>query len=164
MEYCRKRKRIILIGVRKDLNISFDFAAIQKVNNDYVVNDILKDLDKLSCNMSSYKYQEETNTYLQQFGIRNEQENILTQHEARMHNSRDLEIYRKMVSSWNDGRRLKYNELPSSLQTHKNRESFLDRFKVVDGNSHCHTNGSAYCKGWTSLHTSRYPAKQKLDS
>ena len=39
---------------------------------------------------------------------------------------------------WNDGqRRLNYNDLPDELKTHRNRDSFIDRFKVVEGSSAC---------------------------
>ena len=34
---------------------------------------------------------------------------------------------------------MKYSDLPASLQTHKNKEAFLDRFKVVNPNGHAHT-------------------------
>ena len=34
----------------------------------------------------------------------------------------------------------KYDDLPEDLKTHKNRTSFVDRFKVVEGDmDHCHT-------------------------
>ena len=39
------------------------------------------------------------------------------------------------VNRWNDYEtRLNYNDLPEHLKTHRNRNSFLDRFKVVAGN------------------------------
>ena len=37
------------------------------------------------------------------------------------------------------GKRLKYNELAPELKSHKNQFSFLDRFKVVNGNSYSHS-------------------------
>ncbi|WP_330637485.1 DEAD/DEAH box helicase family protein [Blautia sp. NSJ-157] len=45
------------------------------------------------------------------------------------------------IELWNDGhKRLNYNDLPDELKTHKNRKSFLDRFKVVEGDeAYCHT-------------------------
>jgi len=46
----------------------------------------------------------------------------------------DLEIYKLVVSAWDkDKRRLKYNEIPEKLRSHKGMSSFLDRFKVVAG-------------------------------
>ena len=64
---------------------------------------------------------------------------FVTQHIARPHNQRDLSIYRIAIQNLQKGKRLKYSELPESLKTHKNQESFLDRFKVVDPNGYSHT-------------------------
>lgn len=36
--------------------------------------------------------------------------------------------------------RLKYDDLPNHLKTHRNRTSFVDRFKVIEADMHyCHT-------------------------
>jgi DNA (cytosine-5)-methyltransferase 1 len=56
-------------------------------------------------------------------------------HCARPNTSRDLEIYKRAVDALKHGTRLKYTDLPSRLQTQHNVTSFLDRFKVVDGES-----------------------------
>ena len=41
---------------------------------------------------------------------------------------------------WKDGkRRLNYAKLPARLQKHKNKETFLNRFSVVDPDGCCHT-------------------------
>ena len=57
-----------------------------------------------------------------------------TWHQARPHSRQDMEIYRRAVELWNNGKeRLNYNDLPERLKTHKNRKSFVDRFKVVAG-------------------------------
>lgn len=64
-------------------------------------------------------------------GIRNE-ELPVTWHQARPNNEQDLEIYRIAVDLWNKKKtRLDYNALPDRLKTHRHRDSFLDRFKVV---------------------------------
>ena len=56
----------------------------------------------------------------------------VTWHQARPHSSQDLEIYRIAVDLWDSRKaRLKYNDLPEQLKTHRNRHSFCDRFKVV---------------------------------
>jgi site-specific DNA-cytosine methylase len=39
---------------------------------------------------------------------------------------------------WKEGKRLHYDDLPENLKTHKNRSSFRDRFKVVDGDGVSH--------------------------
>jgi len=48
---------------------------------------------------------------------------------------RDLirKIYKIAVNLIKKGNRLHYNELPERLKSHKNRLSFPDRFRVVDG-------------------------------
>lgn len=65
----------------------------------------------------------------------------LTWHEARPHSKQDLEIYQYAVNLWNsEKRRLHYDDLPEYLKSHKGRNSFVDRFKVVAGNlAACHT-------------------------
>ena len=78
--------------------------------------------------------------YLRNTGIRKDS-NILTHHCARPNKDRDIQIYQRTIELWNDGhKRLNYNDLPNDLKTHKNRKSFLDRFKVVEGDeAFCHT-------------------------
>ena len=65
----------------------------------------------------------------------------VTLHQARPHAKRDLEIYQRAVTLWNQKKaRLAYNSLPRRLQTHRHRDSFLDRFKVVAADlPYCHT-------------------------
>ena len=60
---------------------------------------------------------------------------------ARTNLERDRDIYRLAIKAWKDeGKRLKYTDLPDELTTHNNRTSFLDRFKVVaDDISASHT-------------------------
>lgn len=135
----QNRKRIILIGWRKDIELSFpDFDKIQ---NNWTVSNILNDLKKLSPgeeNNITY-YREMSSEYLSAFDLRNGVD-FVTQHVARPHNKRDLEIYRIAIDKWvNKSERLKYNDLPETLKTHKNRTSFLDRFKVVNANGFSHT-------------------------
>ena len=68
-------------------------------------------------------------------------DDVLTLHNCRPNIARDINIYRRAIELWNDGhKRLNYNDLPDELKTHKNRHSFTDRFKVVEGDeSCCHT-------------------------
>ena len=73
-------------------------------------------------------------TWQYESGVRNDSLPI-TWHQARPHREHDLEIYRIAVDLWDSEQmRLKYNSLPGRLITHRNRGSFLDRFKVVAGN------------------------------
>ena len=57
--------------------------------------------------------------------------NILTHHIARPHNERDIKIYKKAIEAWKKAsKRLKYNDLPKELQTHKNKNHFLTGLKL----------------------------------
>ena len=77
--------------------------------------------------------------YLQESGIRGTL-NFTTQHIARPTNGNDRQIYKMAVDMWMNGRhRLNYAKLPAELQKHKNKETFLNRFSVVDPDGCCHT-------------------------
>lgn len=135
----QSRRRMIIVGWLKDCGLSYPKFEKKTVNA--VVNDILSDLPTLHPGECSSKYHTDTfSTYLTETGIRTK-EDILTHHYARTNKPRDIEIYQRTIELWNDGhRRLNYNDLPDELKTHKNRSSFLDRFKVVEGDeSCCHT-------------------------
>ena len=81
----------------------------------------------------------QASTYVRRNNIRTRND-VLTHHVVRPNNPRDVKIYRLAIQAWNNGERLKYTDLPADLITHSNKTSFLDRFKVVEGNQHyCHT-------------------------
>ncbi|RNB83883.1 DNA (cytosine-5-)-methyltransferase [Brevibacillus nitrificans] len=136
----QQRKRVILIGWKKGLNLSY--PKFNLVNHSYKVNDVLSDLPELEpgekLNIGFYK--QKPSSYLKNYGIRTE-EDILTQHICRVHNERDREIYKIAIELWkNEKKRLKYDELPEELRTHQNLTSFLDRFKVVSADlAYTHT-------------------------
>lgn len=66
-------------------------------------------------------------------GIR-KQNDILTDHQTRRVREVDRYIYRIAIEMWNDNhKRMSYNDLPQELQFHRNNTSFLDRYKVVEG-------------------------------
>lgn len=91
------------------------------------------------CETISYTKPLSEMEYLKQSGIRGVLD-FTTQHIARPTNDNDREIYKIAVDMWFDGkRRLNYAELPSRLQKHKNKETFLNRFSVVDPDGCCHT-------------------------
>ena len=109
-----------------------------EINVNAIVNDLFTDLPKLHPGESSNHYsKKEASSYVTDFGIRTK-DDALTHHNCRPNTDRDIEIYRKAIELWNDGhRRLNYNDLPEELKTHKNRHSFTDRFKVVEGDEPC---------------------------
>lgn len=129
----QKRKRVILIG-KKGHDINF-YPEFIKQKKEYLVNEIFKGLPPLNSGEGalSYTYYNDFDCsgYLFDKQIRGEF-NFTTLHAARQHNDQDKEIYRIAVEKWNiNHERLNYNDLPERLKTHKNRKSFVDRFKVV---------------------------------
>ena len=133
------RKRIIIVGWLKEND--FGFPEIEKLPQKYKVQDVLYDLPKLLPGEGDgiMKYESKKNKYLQKFELRNGVD-FVTQHISRSHNERDLAIYEFAIEKWNkDNVRVKYTDLPKDLQTHKNLTSFLDRFKVVNGQGLSHT-------------------------
>jgi len=129
----QNRKRVIIVGWKKELNKQMpDLEAIRS-NDKHTVKELFNDLPVLQAGEGVDKYISYTKPstdYLNNSGIRNGID-ILTQHVARPHTEQDKEIYRIAVSMMKDKKRLNYNELPDKLKTHKNRASFFDRFKVV---------------------------------
>lgn len=129
------RKRIIIVGWRKDL--PFIYPEINAHIHQYTINDMFADLPKLSAGEridNGNYHMSDVPVVLKETKIR-EENDILTHHVARSHIQRDLEIYKLVVRAWNEeNQRLKYTDLPKHLVTHKNLTAFLDRFKVVAGN------------------------------
>lgn len=135
----QSRRRLIIIGWRSDTE--HQYPDFEPVVHNYIVNDLLLDLPSVQAGEENNEYNQPTpSRYLIDFGIRSA-EDILTFHTARPHTERDREIYRSAIDLWNDGhQRLKYTDLPVELITHRNVTSFLDRFKVVEGDLQaCHT-------------------------
>lgn len=129
----QNRRRVIIIGWQKDLDLSVGELSDQGSFH-YKVSSLFRDLPKLPAGGGIDKYLtyiSEINDYLRFAKIRNGID-ILTQHISRPHTEQDKEIYRITVEKWKRNRvRLDYNDLPERLKSHNNRESFLDRFKVV---------------------------------
>jgi len=138
------RKRIIIIGWKKPKKetkkVTYNYPDFEKIVHEYVVNDLLKDLPATKPDRmieGKGKYAIDTNQYLIDSNIREEGFDILTQHETRMHNERDIKIYKEAIKAWDTKKeRLCYKELASrrpELCTHKNKTSFTNRFNVIKG-------------------------------
>lgn len=133
----QNRKRVIIIGWQKELDIKVPDLEVIRTNSQYTVNDLLEDLPTVDAGTGDDKfmtYSKPATKYLNDTGIRNGID-ILTQHVARPHTEQDKEIYRIAVEKMKQGERLSYTSLPQRLRTHKNEHSFFDRFKVVNGNA-----------------------------
>ncbi|MGE5942912.1 MAG: DNA cytosine methyltransferase [Flavobacteriales bacterium] len=136
----QRRRRVIIIG-RKG-KAKFTFPKLETMENSWQTKkDLFFDLPTLipGQEMQVAKYTKKINEYLQKTETRNGID-YTTQHLTRNHNDRDLEIYSLAIDKWmNERKRLKYNDIPKQLQTHKNTIAFLDRYKVVDPTGHSHT-------------------------
>ena len=136
----QNRRRIIIIGWKAEYAGKYSYPQFEEKKYNYIVDDLLKDLPSIQAGEEGIEYSWKPSKYLTEFGIRSESD-VLTNHIARPHITRDKEIYNKVIDAWNDGhKRLKYVDLPTELKTHKNVTSFLDRFKIVEWDMPaCHT-------------------------
>ncbi|RZK25694.1 MAG: DNA cytosine methyltransferase [Flavobacterium sp.] len=136
----QRRRRVIIVGRRGKKD--FKFPELSKWDNEWQVKqDLFSDLPPLipGEELRVADYTKPANEYLKLTGTRNGID-FCTQHITRPHNERDLEIYSIAIDKWlKDKKRLKYSELPIRLQTHRNIEAFLDRYKVVNPTGHSHT-------------------------
>ena len=135
----QSRKRMIIVGWLKNSDLCY--PSFEKIEVTAVVNDLLKDLPKLYPGQKNNLYSKiKPSKYIVENHIR-EKKDVLTLHESRTNTARDIEIYKIVINLWNDNhKRLNYNDLPEELKTHNNRNSFVDRFKVVEGDEkYCHT-------------------------
>lgn len=135
------RKRVIIIGWRKELKLQYPNFEDKEVQFE-VLKHLFSDLPKLKSGQGEWnvsKYAKKTNTYLETTGIRNGID-FTTQHIARFNNENDLEIYRIAVEKWiKENKRLNYSELPKELIKHSNTKTFSNRFQVVNHKGISHT-------------------------
>ena len=131
----QNRKRIILIGKAGKSEQGFYPQLPLTEDEGITVSEIFKDLPVLHAGEGTYRPQKTlpySGKYLYNMGIKDC--DMVTFHVARPNTNQDLMIYHIAVASWNNNhKRLNYNQLPANLQTHHNRTSFVDRFKVVAG-------------------------------
>jgi len=134
------RKRVIIIGWKKELN--FSYPNFEVINHSFnIKNDLFSDLKSLKNEegtLNAIEYTNPPTEYLKKYNIRNDF-NYVTQHLTRLVNENDREIYRIAVEKYNNGKELKYNELPKNLIKHSNVDHFSNRFKVVKANGISHT-------------------------
>lgn len=138
----QSRKRVILIGWKSE--IPFNYPQFKIVDNNYSIKDLFADLPPLAAGETkkpgnTYNKIPIT-SYLIESSIKPVDWDILTQHIARPHRQKDLDIYKYIVTIWNnEQRKVKYNELPNELITHKNTSTFLDRFNIIPYDTISHT-------------------------
>jgi DNA (cytosine-5)-methyltransferase 1 len=128
----QRRKRVIVLGWKAGYDL--EYPSFIPIGHNYTASCLLEDLPPLNPEEgrdTPQDYIRSPSEYLKKAGLRSERD-VLIQHSARRHNERDREIYRYVISIWNnEHRRVRYDELQEHLKTHRNRKSFEDRFKVV---------------------------------
>ena len=146
----QKRHRMIIVGWRteddKGKPTKFNYPDLKKEDNHYqIMRDLFSDLPKRIagegdlCKPIKYTKDLEKMPYLKSSMIRGTFD-FTTQHIARPNNQNDREIYVMAIKKWyKDQKQLLYTEIPQNHQTHKNKESFLNRFSVVNPFGVCHT-------------------------
>lgn len=142
----QNRQRVIIVGWKRTKSGKYSYPDIPVEEMPYkVLPDLFADLPNRKagegqlCEPIQYMKPLAEMPYLNEAGIRGTL-NFTTQHVARPTNDNDKKIYKMAVDMWLDKRqRLNYAKLPSELQKHKNKETFLNRFSVVDPDGCCHT-------------------------
>jgi DNA (cytosine-5)-methyltransferase 1 len=146
----QKRKRLILIGYRKDLKgcgIDEIYRVIrekykQSEDSYPVMRDAISDLPSLRIGEGNDRwfgyYPDSVKVSPYASIMRKESEGVLN-HRARMHMKEDLERYKYFIEHSNNGRKADMNVLkeqrPDLLPAHRNLDGFLDRFKVQTWNA-----------------------------
>lgn len=136
------RRRVIIIGVLGNKKIKY--PKLQGEPFKYTVKEMLAGLPALSVGGVAEPFcicvNGVSRKALESTGVLDDTVPI-TQHQVRPNNANDLEIYKRVVELWDkEHKRLSYDMLPRKLQTHANRETFKDRFKVVASDRRvCHT-------------------------
>lgn len=131
----QNRNRVILVG--KLTSEDFKYPRPKEYHPRTNVDAVFSDLPAIHAGCGDVHHcilNANHDSWLDNVGIRAASYPV-TFHRARPNSQQDLEIYRRVVQTWNnENRRLNYNELPEYLKTHANRKTFLDRFKVVAAN------------------------------
>lgn len=134
----QSRKRVIIIGWKECLN--FQYPNFATVKNNININELFSDLPRLNAGDKIDSLQLATNNdALIKLHIKDDNSNTTSQHISRPHNKKDLQIYKIAVKMLDSEKKLNYTTLPKNLISHNNLNSFLDRFKVVNGKGISHT-------------------------
>ena len=146
----QKRQRMIIIGWKTcDKNgnpTKYHYPEFQKQDNPYkIMADLFSDLPKLKagegnlCGQTKYTKDISEMDYLRINNLRGVIP-FTTQHIARPNNLNDREIYVWAIQKYlKGGKQLSYKDIPADHQKHKNKETFLNRFSVVNPNGCSHT-------------------------
>lgn len=135
------RQRIIIYGVPKHNHTQIDLFfqhLSDKKESAATVGEVFSDLPQLSSGEEVNQYAGSPSDFIK-CHYRLIKQVPLTQNISRRNNKNDLQIYRLAVEAKQRGENFKYNDLPIDLQRHKNKDGYLDRFKVLDAMKPAHT-------------------------
>lgn len=135
------RERVIIFGVPENSKQNIDkfFNELAKRREESLtVGETFSDLPKIKAGQHSDKYQGIPSEFIKK-NYRYIHDIPLTQNISRPNRPIDLEIYKQVVLAKQQGKNLKYNDLPKKLQMHKHTNIFLDRFKALSSDKPSHT-------------------------
>lgn len=133
------RERLFIFGRRKEHNDEPFFDWVERYKETPpTIDRLFQDLPTIKSGQTSNKYSKtQADTFVQE-NLRSE-DVPLTQNICRPNKANDLAIYQIVAEEKKKNNNVKYYDLPSHLKTHKNTNSFLDRFKAINGNGFSHT-------------------------
>lgn len=137
----QNRERLFIFGHKiNDSEPKFFEQLRKKTEVPITIYELFSDLPKLNAGEEKNNYEMNlvNNKYISKY-IRKHNDLPLTQNISRNHTKQDLEIYKIVAEERKKGNSIKYNNLPSELQSHENKTAFLDRFKCVNGDGFSHT-------------------------
>lgn len=138
----QKRERLIIFGTNDQINPDLFFEQLMDNEQEVpvTVGQLFQDLPKMTNGQENNKYGVSKPCYFVSRYIRPLNSRMpLTQNIARPNISNDLKIYKEVAIAKRKGINLKYTDISSGRQTHKNKHSFLDRYKALDEQSISHT-------------------------
>ncbi len=130
----QNRKRLIFLGVRQGVKLTYPDFTSENGNGHLTTRDAIGDLPFLNDGEGDDQgltpYQENSNLFEYQEKMRRDSMGIMN-HKARPINKwYDREIYQLAIKKAEKHEALNYPDLPSRLKTHKNEKNFPDRFRV----------------------------------
>lgn len=130
----QNRKRVILFGFKKELNLHYPNFYNYKLDiNDITTKAAISDLPKRKSGTGEYGeiLEYPKNVELSKYqSLMMVDSKFVTLHQTRYHNDLDLENYKDAIIKASRGENFTYTDIPKERRTHKNTESFIDRYKV----------------------------------
>ncbi|MBN2909536.1 DNA (cytosine-5-)-methyltransferase [Polycladomyces sp. WAk] len=130
------RKRVLLFGFQSRFDYTYPKFESHKIvwEDPLTTKNVLYDLPPLNPGEGSdhfFGQYTEMSGHISDFQRKMRENSIgVLNHKARPLRELDREIYLIALEKASRGQQLHYDELPERLKTHKNRDSFTDRFRV----------------------------------